>query len=141
MPTGLLVSPASLRRFAALHVYDNVRERRLPAELRDKNPTDTPCGSVSTASGPTGSAAIQLTAGSLLPTRFASLIRTQPIQGLLDRLTRFVSGHRAAPTAYVLVDWLFIRLLGLIYLVAFASLAVQITGLIGSHGILPAGDY
>jgi len=33
--------PASLRRFAALHSYDNVREPRLPAALRDKNPTGT----------------------------------------------------------------------------------------------------
>ncbi len=61
MPTGLLVSPgmnhggpfpatghpgftavgipASLLRFAALHSYDNVREPRLPPDLRDKNPT------------------------------------------------------------------------------------------------------
>jgi len=31
--------PASLLRFAALHCYDNVRPNRLPAELRDKNPT------------------------------------------------------------------------------------------------------
>ena len=30
--------PASLRRFAALHCYDNVREARLPASLRNKNP-------------------------------------------------------------------------------------------------------
>jgi NADP-dependent aldehyde dehydrogenase len=30
--------PASLRRFAALHCYDNVREQRLPPALRDKNP-------------------------------------------------------------------------------------------------------
>jgi NADP-dependent aldehyde dehydrogenase len=30
--------PASIRRFAGLHCYDNVRQDRLPAELRDKNP-------------------------------------------------------------------------------------------------------
>jgi 2,5-dioxopentanoate dehydrogenase len=30
--------PASLRRFAALQCYDNVRQGRLPAALRDKNP-------------------------------------------------------------------------------------------------------
>jgi len=30
--------PASLRRFAALHCYDNVRPNRLPTALRDKNP-------------------------------------------------------------------------------------------------------
>lgn len=31
--------PASLRRFAALQCYDGVRENRLPAALRNKNPT------------------------------------------------------------------------------------------------------
>jgi NADP-dependent aldehyde dehydrogenase len=31
--------PASLLRFGALHSYDNVRQDRLPLELRDKNPT------------------------------------------------------------------------------------------------------
>ena len=31
--------PASMLRFAALHSYDNVRQHRLPAELKDKNPT------------------------------------------------------------------------------------------------------
>ncbi len=42
---------------------------------------------------------------------------------------------------YVLSRWLFLRLLGLVYLIAFVSLAVQITGLVGEHGILPAGDF
>ncbi|GAB5559609.1 MAG: aldehyde dehydrogenase family protein [Synoicihabitans sp.] len=31
--------PASLRRFGALKCYDNVRSHRLPASLRDQNPT------------------------------------------------------------------------------------------------------
>lgn len=31
--------PAAMWRFAALECYDNVREHRLPAALRDKNPT------------------------------------------------------------------------------------------------------
>ena len=35
--------------------------------------------------------------------------------------------------------WLFLRLLGLVYLCAFASLAPQIVGLVGRNGILPAG--
>ncbi len=43
------------------------------------------------------------------------------------------------PTAgtYQLVAGLFLRLLGVIYLIAFASISVQIDGLIGSNGILP----
>ena len=36
--------------------------------------------------------------------------------------------------------WLFLRLLGLVYLVAFVSSWVQVDGLIGSNGILPARD-
>ena len=58
MPTGVAVTPAmnhggpypghpgftavgiptSVRRFAMLECYDNVREPRLPEELRDRNP-------------------------------------------------------------------------------------------------------
>ena len=36
---------------------------------------------------------------------------------------------------------MFLRLLGLTYLAAFASIGVQIDGLIGSRGILPAADF
>src|ERR1039457_2813389 len=37
--------------------------------------------------------------------------------------------------------WIFLRALGLIYFSAFYSLVIQIRGLIGPHGILPAGEY
>jgi len=40
-----------------------------------------------------------------------------------------------------LVGWAFLRLFGAIYLTAFASLGVQIQGLLGSAGILPLADY
>src|SRR5262249_15629459 len=43
--------------------------------------------------------------------------------------------------AFFLSRWLFLRLLGLVYLAAFLSLAVQISGLVGSRGILPVADY
>ena len=36
---------------------------------------------------------------------------------------------------------LFLRLLGITYLIAFASLGVQMTGLVGSHGILPIAEF
>jgi hypothetical protein len=42
---------------------------------------------------------------------------------------------------YLISRWLFLRLLGLVYLIAFASLAVQITGLVGEHGLLPVGRF
>ena len=41
---------------------------------------------------------------------------------------------------YELVAALFIRVLGIIYLIAFASLLIQVQGLVGSGGILPVGD-
>lgn len=41
---------------------------------------------------------------------------------------------------YELVSSLFLRLLGVIYLIAFASLLPQIEGLVGSNGILPVAD-
>ncbi|MCC7447971.1 MAG: lipase maturation factor family protein [Anaerolineae bacterium] len=47
----------------------------------------------------------------------------------------------ASPSNYVLTRWLFLRGMALIYFFAFASVAVQINGLIGSHGILPAGEF
>ncbi len=42
---------------------------------------------------------------------------------------------------YVRSRWLFLRLLGVVYLIAFASLLVQVRGLIGEHGLLPLGEY
>jgi len=41
---------------------------------------------------------------------------------------------------YELVSALFLRLLGVIYLIAFASLLVQVQGLVGEQGILPVAD-
>ena len=41
---------------------------------------------------------------------------------------------------FVRSRWLFLRLLGIVYLIAFVSLAVQITGLVGEHGLLPAAS-
>ncbi len=56
-------------------------------------------------------------------------------------LTRLTFGKRILPLKFAKVEWLFLRLLAAIYLIAFASLALQITGLIGAHGILPLGGY
>src|SRR6185369_6811110 len=42
---------------------------------------------------------------------------------------------------YAVSDWVFLRALALIYLAAFVSLGVQIKGLIGREGILPAGVF
>ena len=44
-------------------------------------------------------------------------------------------------SALVLTRRLFLRLLGAVYFVAFASLAVQITGLVGERGVMPAAPF
>jgi len=54
------------------------------------------------------------------------------IAGLLDWLLR-------EDPRYRLVTQIFLRLLALIYLIAFLSTALEITGLVGERGILPAG--
>ena len=57
-----------------------------------------------------------------------------------DRLTDRLWGPHLVPPGETATTWIFLRLLGAIYLIAFASLWSQIGGLCGSHGILPAGE-
>jgi predicted DCC family thiol-disulfide oxidoreductase YuxK len=68
---------------------------------------------------------------------------------------RFIAGHRVLAHKITWLLWgndvrrptyqtarrLFLRLLGLIYLIAFVSLWVQVDGLIGAKGILPLPDF
>jgi hypothetical protein len=49
--------------------------------------------------------------------------------------------ERGGPAEYRFASWLFARLLAGIYLIAFASLWVQVRGLYGSWGILPISQY
>lgn len=59
-------------------------------------------------------------------------------RAIFSALTRVAWGNHFEPPTQVLVRSIFLRSLALIYLVAFVSLGVQIHGLIGSRGILPA---
>jgi lipase maturation factor 1 len=56
-------------------------------------------------------------------------------------LTRLTFGKRIRPWRFAKTEWLFLRLLAIVYLIAFGSLVGQITGLIGARGILPIGGY
>ena len=47
----------------------------------------------------------------------------------------------AGAPGFTLSRWLFLRLVGVIYLIAFVSLWMQIDGLIGRNGIQPAADF
>jgi predicted DCC family thiol-disulfide oxidoreductase YuxK len=57
------------------------------------------------------------------------------------RVTKLFWGVPLEPSSYRLASWLFLRLLGAIYLIAFASFGVQAAGLVGSRGILPVAEF
>ncbi len=56
-------------------------------------------------------------------------------------LTRLLWGRSVAPPTYRVSSWLFLRLLGLIFFIAFASFWAQSSGLVGSNGIYPFQTY
>jgi len=56
-------------------------------------------------------------------------------------MTRWFWGLHTERASYFLSRWLFLRSLGVIYLIAFLSLWVQIDGLVGNNGILPSTAY
>ena len=62
-------------------------------------------------------------------------------RGLAHRATLLLWGRDAMPPRLELTARLFIGGLALVYLAAFISLGVQIGGLVGSDGVLPARDY
>jgi hypothetical protein len=59
-------------------------------------------------------------------------------QPLILTAVTMSSGDRVT---YARATWLFLRLLGLVYLIAFWSAGTQILGLVGHNGILPADQY
>ncbi len=62
-------------------------------------------------------------------------------RGLLAFFTHLFWGRDFEPPRYQVITWFFLRLLGLTYLVAFISFAVQASALIGADGVLPVEYY
>jgi len=60
---------------------------------------------------------------------------------VFSALTRLGWGRHVEAPSYFLVRWLFLRALGVVWLVAFLSLWTQVNGLIGHDGILPADQF
>ena len=58
----------------------------------------------------------------------------------LSKLDRVYAGPGVEPPAYLWVRFVFLRGLALVYLIAFLSFWTQMDGLIGSRGIVPAGE-
>jgi predicted DCC family thiol-disulfide oxidoreductase YuxK len=62
-------------------------------------------------------------------------------RGALGRVTGWIWGRHPVPPGESLTAWIFLRLLALVYLAAFVSVWTQVSGLIGSGGILPAREF
>ena len=62
-------------------------------------------------------------------------------RNFFERLTHLCFGKEVEPTRFAATQWLFLRALALIYIVAFSSLALQVKGLLGSHGVVPAVEF
>jgi predicted DCC family thiol-disulfide oxidoreductase YuxK len=62
-------------------------------------------------------------------------------RGFFSWLMRPGWGRDPQPSSYILSRWFFLRLLGLVYVIAFLSLWGQLAGLVGAHGILPVGNF
>ncbi len=60
---------------------------------------------------------------------------------LFARLTKILWGNHLGSSTYILTRWIFLRLLGLVYVIAFLSIFVQLSGLFGSNGIAPIHEY
>lgn len=58
-------------------------------------------------------------------------------RSLAYSVCKFFWGKNPEPPTYDLLTWIFLRLFGVLFLVAFYSFATQALGLIGSRGIVP----
>jgi predicted DCC family thiol-disulfide oxidoreductase YuxK len=57
---------------------------------------------------------------------------------LLSRISYVFTGEQHGPSTYLISRAVFLRLVGIVYLVAFLSFWAQVDGLIGKDGIMPA---
>jgi len=62
-------------------------------------------------------------------------------RSFLSLLTRIFWGDPGTRSTYRFSGMLFLRMLGLIYLIAFVSFWTQSAGLVGDHGLIPVKDY
>jgi lipase maturation factor 1 len=81
---------------------------------------------------------------SLPPFAFAAEAIYRTIAANRSRISAvlgFWRGKDLRPPTYFISTALYLRLMGIVYLIAFASLWGQADGLVGDHGILPTKDF
>jgi predicted DCC family thiol-disulfide oxidoreductase YuxK len=71
-----------------------------------------------------------------LAERFYGLVAAHRIG--FSRLTRCLWGASVERPSYLLTRWLYLRLLGVVFFIAFVSFGIQAKGLVGPEGIQPA---
>jgi predicted DCC family thiol-disulfide oxidoreductase YuxK len=69
---------------------------------------------------------------------YRTVARNRPF---FSRITTALWGRSTRRSTYASANWLFLRLLGFVYLAAFWSLGSQVLALIGHNGISPADVY
>jgi lipase maturation factor 1 len=62
-------------------------------------------------------------------------------RGLGSTFTRFLWGKDVRPPTYFWARRWFVRMLGLVYLIAFVSLWIQVDGLVGGNGMSPVSQF
>jgi hypothetical protein len=82
----------------------------------------------------------RLYGGSLAPVSEACYRFIARRRNLFYHVTRLTFGTRIEPARFAATQWVFLRLLAVVYAIAFASMGVQILGLIGSRGIAPVSE-
>jgi predicted DCC family thiol-disulfide oxidoreductase YuxK len=67
--------------------------------------------------------------------------RTATNRLLCDKIHYYASGRDDTAATYYMTRWAFLRVIGLVYFIAFGSLWLQLGGLTGSEGIMPMADH
>jgi predicted DCC family thiol-disulfide oxidoreductase YuxK/uncharacterized membrane protein YphA (DoxX/SURF4 family) len=62
-------------------------------------------------------------------------------RSLASRILKLLVGDLVGPPRFRLTRFVFLRALALVYVAAFLSLGVQVHGLVGEAGLLPAGEF
>ena len=58
-----------------------------------------------------------------------------------SKITKLLWGKNTEIPSYHISRWLFLKLLGIIYFIAFTSFWVQWEGVVGENGILPVTEF
>jgi len=112
-----------------------------PSAILDTAPPPAPNDSPTPLSAEPGISSPALEAPAPTVQKTPPELLSEPSNTALTRFRGFLRFLLSSAPEYSTGTWLFLRLLALCHLIAFASLLLQLDGLIGEHGIIPAGAW